>query len=166
MRKLLALLLLAVVLVGGWWYASPWLAMRGLADAAATRDTEQLEQRIDFPALRENARSQLDDAVTPGEDDTLGALAGLIVENVGGIAIEAALTPQGVARLIESGALVAGLLPERLRNQQIDWAVERGGLDRFRAVGTFEDGTRGPVLVFDRHGLGWQVTGFELPAYR
>ena len=34
MKKLLTLILLVALLFGGWYLASPWLAMKALADAA------------------------------------------------------------------------------------------------------------------------------------
>ena len=163
MKKLGFLLLLAALIVGGWLFASPWLAMKGLAEAAQARDLVELEERIDFPVLRENARADVEGIVDAGRGDVLGSIAELVVDNVGGAAVDVALTPRGVASMIVSGAFVVSLLPERLRNQQIRWDVEREGLNSFRGVGTFDDGTAGPVLLFERRGISWQVTDFELP---
>ncbi len=167
MRKLLALILLVALALGGWYLASPWWAMKGLADAAQAGDVAELERRVDFPALRASASEQISEAtrrrVGQGQGGLLDSLSGVVAEQVGRVALERTLTPEAVGTLVISGTFAAGLLPERLRGQGINWSVERDGLSHFRAIGTFEDGTPGPILLFARDGLGWTLTGLELP---
>ncbi len=49
----------------GWWrwpagmFASPWMAMDTLRDAARENDREALEQNIDFPALRASVKAEM-----------------------------------------------------------------------------------------------------------
>ena len=165
MKKLLALILFAVALAGGWYLASPWWAMKSLADAARGGDTAALEQKVDFPSLRASASEQIGEATRRrvGQGGMLDGIGGVVAERLGREVANRAITPDNVGTLVASGALASGFLPERLRGQSIEWDVERKGLDTFRAVGTFEDGTAGPTLIFARDGLGWKLTGFELP---
>ncbi len=167
MKKLLALVLLVALMVGGWYFASPWLAMKGLSDAAQAGDTAELEERVDFPALRASVSEQISEATRRRQGEGGGGLldqvGGVLVERIGRATVDRALNPQMVGNLVTNGGFAAGLLPERLRGQEIDWNVEREGMDFFRALGTFEDGTAGPILLFRRDGLGWKLTGFELP---
>ena len=139
--------------------------MKGLADAAAANDTAELEQRVDFPALRASASDQISEATRRrrGQGGLVDEIGGALAERLSRAAVERALTPEMVGNMVVSGSFAAGLLPERLRGQEIEWDVERQGLDSFRAVGTFEDGTGGPILLFARDGVGWKLTGFELP---
>ncbi|WP_271077478.1 DUF2939 domain-containing protein [Aurantiacibacter sp. MUD61] len=164
MKKLLALVFLVALVFGGWYLASPWFAMKSLADAAQVGDAAALEEQVDFPALRASASEQLNEAVARqrGQNGALGDLGAAIAERLGNAAIDRSLTPGAVSGLVASGAFVAGMLPERLRGQQLSWDVEREGFDHFRAEGTFEDGSTGPDLIFRREGLGWVLTGFEL----
>ncbi len=165
MKKVLAFIVLIAIIIGGWYFASPWLAMKGLSDAAQAGDTAELEERVDFPALRASVSDQISEATRrrQGQGGLLGELGGAVAEQLGRRVTDRAVTPDAVGRLVASGALAAGLLPERLRGQEIEWDVERDGFDHFRAVGTFEDGTAGPILLFARDGLGWKLTGLELP---
>ena len=166
MKKLLALILVIALVIGGWWFASAWLAMKGLSDAAQSGDTAELEERVDFPALRASASDQITEATRRRQGQGGGLvdqIGGALAEELGRAAVNRALTPDMVGNLVASGTFASGLLPRRLRGQDIEWDVEREGLDSFRAVGTFEDGTGGPILLFARDGLGWKLTGFELP---
>ncbi len=167
MKKLLALLALIALILGGWYIASPWLAMKGVADAAIEGDSAALEERIDFEALRANANAnaQITEAAEAreGRGGLIDRIGGEVVERIGREVNERALTPEVMGNVVVTGSLAAGLLPERLRGQEIEWHVEREGFDSFRGIGTFEDGTPGPILLFTCDGLGWKMTGFELP---
>jgi len=164
MKKLLSLLLILALIVGGWYFASPWFAMKGLADAAKAGDVVELQERVDFPSLRASASEQINEATQRqrGQGGLLGEISGAVMDRLGNEVANRALTPEAVGTMVATGGFAAGLLPERLRGQEISWDVEREGLDNFRAVGTFEDGTAGPILIFARDGLGWKLTGFEL----
>ncbi|RJY08259.1 DUF2939 domain-containing protein [Aurantiacibacter aquimixticola] len=164
MKKLLALILLAAALAGGWYFASPWWAMKSLADAAQAGDTAALEEKVDFPALRASASDQISEATRrrAGQGGLLDGIGGVVAERVGREVANRAITPENVGAMVAGGAFASGLLPERLRGQDIGWNIERESFDYFRAIGTFEDGTAGPTLIFRRDGLGWLLTGVEL----
>ena len=164
MRKLLVLLALVALLVGGWYVGSPWWAMKGLVDDAKAGDLAGLEERIDFPTLRENARTDVRAAIAQrtGQGGWLDEMGGAVAERIANEAIDQAITPAGLATLVASGTFAAPLIPERLKGQELNWEVEREGLDNFRAVSSFDDGTEGPVLKFERDGLGWDVVGISM----
>ncbi|MGB3165984.1 MAG: DUF2939 domain-containing protein [Alteraurantiacibacter sp.] len=167
MRKLLALLLVAALAFGGWYLASPWWAMKSLSDAAQAGDVEAIADKVDMAALRASAADQVTEAIRQqqGTGGLLDGWGGVVAERVGREAMDRALTPEGMSTVVATGALAAPFLPARLRNQSIAWDVEREGIDHFRSVGTFEDGTPGPTLIFEREGIGWVLTGFELPEF-
>ena len=165
MKKLIAPLLLAITLAGGWYLASPWLAMKGVADAARARDVATLEERVDFAAVKLSAQREITRQVRAqqGRGGLIDAIGGVAAERVAREIVERTVDAENIGALVATGALAAPLIPERLRSQRIDWDVEREGLNRFRGIGTFEDGTPGPILIFERDGLGWVMTGFALP---
>ena len=166
MKRLLTLIAVLFLAIGGWYFVTPWLAMKGVADAAMDGDSAALEERVDFEALRDSARDQLVDAVEAeeGRGGIVDVIGGAVAERVGREAVDRLITPASVANIVRYGAPAAVLVPERYRSQEISWDVEREGLEQFRAVGTYEDGSPAPVLHFTRDGLGWTMTGFELPA--
>lgn len=161
-------LLLLVAVIGltflGWYIASPWLAMKSLADAAQAGDVAALEEQVDFPALRASAAEQITEAARRQQEQggILGRIGGEIVERVGPEMTDRLLTPESMGNVVLVGGFAAGLLPERLRGQELSWDVERDGFDHFTAEGTFEDGSTGPDLIFARERLGWKLTGFRL----
>ena len=167
MKKLLSLIVIIALVFGGWYLVSPWLAMKGMADAAQEGDLAALEERIDFESIRASATQQLADEVQSrdGRGGLVDLVGSAIVERVGREFVDSAVTPENIGALVATGALAAPFIPDRLRGQEISWDVEREGLDAFRAVGTFEDGTSGPTLLFTRDGVGWKMSGFDLSEF-
>ena len=162
MRNIVLGVTLLALAFAVWFLGSPWLAMKNVADAAEARNTAELEAAIDFPALRENTRAQLDHAVAPTGNGAIDGIGGAILGAFGDAALEAMITPEGMVTIITTGAVASPLLPPELRNRELGWSVEHEGLARFRGVSTYDDGSPGPVLVFERRGLGWQVVAMEI----
>jgi len=166
-RKLLTLILLAALIVGGWFVASPWLAMKGIVDAAQAGDLAELDERIDFERLQEQANTSITAEIAERTQDggVLAQIGGAIAGEIAGAAVDNALTPQGIANIVTVGGIALPFMPEPFRGQDLKWDVERDSLDQFRAVSTFEDGTPGPVMVFARDGIGWDLVGLQLAEF-
>jgi hypothetical protein len=49
---------LAVAAIGGYWYWSPYLAVRQLQTAAKEKDADAFNERVDYPKLRESLKGQ------------------------------------------------------------------------------------------------------------
>lgn len=197
MKKILALILAAAVVIGGWWYASPLLALDGLRDAAVAGDEAELEERVDFPALRGSVKDQLRTALTDavdseGSDNPLGAAgAALGLGLVDGI-VDTLVTPEWVATTVTEGRMrqaqaetARKALPVRepagsdtpgtpgpydpdaappATQGEIEWEIEREGLNSFRVTTQSAAGEPGPTLQFARDGLGWDLVGIAMPA--
>jgi len=163
MKRFLALLVLAASLAGTWYVLSPWMAMKDLRGAAEAVDREALARQIDFPVLRENVKEQLRARIERDSAGPLERLGGAVAAEVADAGVDFAVNPTGMASLVTTGALVTTVLPDAYKPQAVSWEVERGGIDRFRARGTREDGSAAPTLQFERRGLSWKLVGLELP---
>ncbi|GAA0281892.1 hypothetical protein GCM10009127_24030 [Alteraurantiacibacter aestuarii] len=168
MKKFLAILVLAASLAGTWYFVSPWMAMRGIVNAARDGDVAALEQRIDFARLREDTGNQLQGAIAERTQDggLLERVGGAVAGEIAGRLTDVALTPRGIANLVTVGAFTVPLVPERFRGQELEWDVERTGFSTFDAVSTWEDGSAGPVLVFERDGIDWDLVGVRMRGSR
>ncbi|TIX51858.1 hypothetical protein [Alteraurantiacibacter aquimixticola] len=60
------------------------------------------------------------------------------------------------------GSVASAFVPERFRGQELEWDVEREGLNSFSGVSIWEDGSAGPVMRFERDGIGWDLVGVDL----
>ena len=167
MRKLILLAMLVLAGLGAWQFASPWIALDSLRDAAREADREALSERIDFPALRESLKVRMrkeigEEAKRRGVPGGLAKVGGDLVAN-GFVdqVVDGTITPDGMAALLVTGSLV----PQRtgVQAKEIDWEVDREGLTRFRAYPKGEDGQAYPSLLFVRSGLSWKLVALDIP---
>lgn len=156
--------------------AGPYLAIRGIHNCLENRQLGELHRFVDFPALRTNIQAQVDDrllrAAGPNARGPLGQAAIGIISQVSDHAVDAMVSPQGIAILLEGRALarrVAGepsdeAAKEARRREDPLLTADKGfeSLSTFTAtVRSAED--RPVVFVFTRHGLMWKLSDIRLP---
>ncbi|WP_369981254.1 DUF2939 domain-containing protein [Xanthomonas bundabergensis] len=177
MKKWLAVLFLALLALGGYVVAGPYLAIRGISQALEQRDAAALERYVDFPTLRVNLKAQVDDALLrhAGPDLQAGLFGGALLSlagSVSGMGVDAMVTPAGIGALLQGDALwkrargdtvggdtyAAPRPPQPLR--QAEHRFE--STSRFVATIHTADGTAVPC-VFTRDGLRWKLSNILLP---
>jgi Protein of unknown function (DUF2939) len=163
--KLFAAAIIAVLLVGGWYWGSPFWTLRQMRDAAQSKDVDALASHVDFPALREDVKAELTASFMTEMGKDQGGLGGL--GKAFGLAmadkmVDGMISPAGL-RVMFAGADVAdGPQKAGPKLGMDDVEIERSGLSEFRLKST-KTGDDKPVLVFHRDGLSWKLAGIDLP---
>ncbi|WAC70870.1 DUF2939 domain-containing protein [Roseateles sp. SL47] len=147
-----------VVVVGGGWFASPYLAVHQMREAAKAGDTDRFNAHVDYPRLRDNLKAQLtasfkqgdEDSSQPGNDfkKAAGAFGRMLGTAMAEGAVEALVRPEVVMRLLQQGQWMPkkraadrepsagtgpdappGQQPETTpKDEQVDWWTERPSL--------------------------------------
>ncbi len=167
----LSILLLAP---GAYFAAGPYLAMKGIRNVVASGDYGKLPYFVDFDKLRANVTPQVQARITRDIQQRLGrgnpasmatGVASLIAEP----AIDAIVSPLGVATLLSGSALANKLTGKVAADGRVhavdplkDARTQYTSMSRFTATVTTDEG-RPLVFVFERDGLGWKLTGLDLP---
>jgi hypothetical protein len=188
MKRGIALVALLLVAAGAWLVVSPILAVRGLGDAIERSDAVELEQRVDFPALRQGFKDQINAAMLErsgidAASNPLGAFAvGLAAKLADGM-VDVFVTPAGLALLARGRQPIlppgpppvlapreeelgdeppAGEADAASRRVFADARIDRESFDRFSL---FVPDERGGELRFGfrRHGFGWKLEHVALP---
>ncbi|WEK47591.1 MAG: DUF2939 domain-containing protein [Candidatus Andeanibacterium colombiense] len=169
MRRLVIVLgVIVLVALAGWQAMSPWMALDTLRDAAREGDTVTLEQNIDFPALRESAKSELYQQVQAearkhdANDPLAGLLGSELAKRFISGTVDALVTPGGVSAMLITGKALPGD-KDADTQPEIDWHVKWVGPRTFRAVPETKDGKAHPSLIFKRAGLSWKLAGIDIP---
>lgn len=177
MKKWLALLVLAAVLLLGYVAAGPFLAYNAIREAVKAQDTAALAEHVDFPVLRGNLKAQIDDYVVrrAGPDmqsNVFGAFAVRVASGLAGGLVDTLVTPAGLAALLEGRSVWhrasgGGITDNTYEHappadplQEASYGFE--SLSRFTATVVDDDGE--PVtFVLSRDGLDWNLTDIRLP---
>lgn len=169
--------LLAVLALGGYVLAGPFLAIRGISQAIERQDTAALERYVDFPMLRANLKAQLDDYVVrrAGIDASASLFGGIALQLAGGVTgagVDTLVTPAGIGAVLQghqlwkraSGETIDGDTWSRpMPARPLEDSRKRfESTSRFTATVSTADG-RPVVFVLDRQGLRWRLTDIRLP---
>lgn len=173
MKKALALLLVMLLALAGYAAAGPWLAVRAIRHALQAQDAAALAAQVDFPALRGSLKAQMEDrlarATGPGWQDNLLGQAGLaLAHGVLETAVDAMVTPGGLAAMMEGRAVWnrlqggAGDPPPADAEPLHDARYRYESLSSFTA--TIRDAHGEPIVfVLHRDGLRWKLADIRLP---
>ncbi len=102
---IVTLIVIVMIAVLGFGYASPYIALNTLKRAADARDAQTVNQYVDFPALRESLKQQVAGLLTRrlgehGNGNPLAAIGAMIGVALIGPLVDAYATPDGVAALL------------------------------------------------------------------
>ncbi|HWT53046.1 MAG TPA: DUF2939 domain-containing protein [Caulobacter sp.] len=173
--------LLALLVAG--YFASPILALHGLTAAAKAGDRSRLEQAVDFPAVRESLKTQLNAAMTRKfeedpklRDNPFAAFGQLLLGSVVDKAIDAYATPDAIASMVATNEppktistapdrpVVEPTKPKAKSETEVRYGYQ--DLNHFRA--TYRDRKHGDdepfALILERRGVfSWKLVRIELP---
>lgn len=181
--KLLTGALVAVVVgTTAVWAAAPVLAGQALIRAAKAGDVGKLEQLVDFPALRDSLKDELNAELTHRlredprvAESGLGGLGMMLAPMLLSGAVDAVVTPQGVAAMVRSGEAPdptnrtppmtaeqdAVATPDDSDDLHQSWGYR--DLDTFAVTLTRKDQpSESLALLLERRGLfRWQLAGVD-----
>lgn len=183
-RGLVGLVVLVLLVVGAVYVGSPFYAFHELKAAAEAGDRERLEAMVDFPAVREDLKRQVDSKAVKlarrasGVGYPIAAVIGAVGAALGDRAIDRLVTPDAISAMIRFGvtsrshhrqaaeaATEAGDTTRAASESKT--AVHYGFLspDRFRAsVAPARDPDHPIDLILERHGLfSWRLEAIQLP---
>ena len=187
MKKVVSIAIAAALAAVLFFAASPYWALAGLRGAIDRADSASLEERVDFPALRESLAAEINAELLGASTEELdgnpfGALAlGLASKLVDGV-IDSVVTPAGLARIARGDSRPVEV--DRRNDPRSDRRpsqsepppspkesdlfagsrLEHETLDRF-SVWVPNDRGDEARFVFRRRGFSWVLTGIELPPW-
>lgn len=171
----------AVLALGAWFYATPYLTVRGMQQALDARDAAKLSGYVDYPALR----NSLKEAVAPKsvlelnqskDKNPLAAMGAAIADAVIAPVVDAMVTPESLALMMRGIKPKPGL-PQggadepatggasEDRRAGVDTAMGYEDIDRFVVtVKQKEKPEQSLGLIFKRDGwFGWKLSAVRLP---
>lgn len=172
--KLRTMALLGAALALAGLYASPYLAVREMRDAAQQQDAARLAGQVDFPALRASlkqgvqARLAGQERRADGQPTMASAMGAAVAGALLGPMVDSLITPESLSRILQgqrpaaavAGGLGGGVPPEEVRTRMAYESPGRFVLS-IRRAGADEE----PVeLVLHRDGLlSWKLAELRLP---
>jgi len=154
--------------------AGPFITIHQIKSGVQTSDTEKLSDNVDFAALRENIKEQLNakvthSAATEFKNNPFEALALAFSTKLIDGAVDAFVTPSGLAKLMEGKKPSLSLTSsdEQTDNKEAQpfKNVTKYSIDSINKFSAWVESADGKNLrfVFTRDGLDWKLTNVVLP---
>lgn len=170
MRKSIVVAAAVALVTIGIYGGSPYYALHSLRAAAIDADSDKLEASVDFPAVRDNLKSQMTAALMAKmkndpemQNNPFSGLGLLVLPSIVDRMIDAYVTPVGIA------AILRGQNPaEKAKiedNPDIESKAIYVSLDRFRVrLRNARLNQEGPSFLLERRGFAtWKVIRLEIP---
>ena len=154
--------------------AGPYLAVNGIRNLVASNRYDELWRFVDFDRLREDLRPQVQERIARGiigrvGPGQTGKAVGELTAMVAKPAVDAMVSPQGVATLLTGSALAREVTGKVEANGKARAADPlEGAKTRFESPSLFTatvPNAEGKPVVFEFHrdGLSWKLAGLRLP---
>ncbi len=179
MKKYTVFFALGAAVCGYVWYLyeSPYLTVKWMAEAAAAKDTAKVAQYIDFPALRESVRPQVEHAASeigasrgPQGNDPFAnfarGLASSVATRMAFDMVDQYVSPEGLDNIIQGrvGARLGSGDPNAIPAMFQRAVFSRPDLSH--TVITLQPNpsiSEYLRLILTRTGLSWKLTGASIP---
>ncbi|QIL20696.1 DUF2939 domain-containing protein [Thermomonas sp. HDW16] len=154
--------------------AGPYLAINGIRDVVANGEYGGLPRYVDFDKLRESIRPQIQQRIAGsivgrmGRSDASSMVSG-VTAVISEPAIDAMVSPIGIATLLRSTALVKQVSGKAVPGKRLEtYDPLKGARTGFESASVFTAtvaSAEGKPMVFEftRNGLSWKLTGIRLP---
>lgn len=177
MKKLIIIIaVLAVFGFGGYFFASPYLAVYTVRNAIEQGDAEKLSDYVDYPLLRESMKAELNKKLTKDDDGLGDKIGSYMASALADGLVDAMVTPKGLKAILASqgGSDDEPVekkpdkeeKPKEKSDKPKKKALEMG----YRDMNTFavdiltKRGNVSATLLINRVGLfGWKLTAVEFP---
>ena len=167
-KKIMGAIVALIVVIGGYFYASPYLVLNHIKSAVEAGDSEKLSVYIDYPSVRRSLKDQVKAKIledteidNPNILGTLGVkFASTMIDNV----VDTMVTPEGVTLLLQGKNLKDGLMnPLGEERQPSEGSDRMETSTRYLSMNVFEISVKKPnqekmlKVIMHRDGLSWKV---------
>lgn len=158
-----------MVAAGGYSVASPYLAIGEIRDAMRDGKADVLRQHIDFPALRESVKGQLNaammkSAATDRDENPFAAVGVMLAGALAGPMVDRMLTPESLTAMARGGRPSAGRDAKGGTATLDNFKGKYEAWNRFVVTVPEEDRKASVAFVFTRERFtDWKLTAMRLP---
>ena len=173
MKKVILIVCLLLVSAMAYLAADPFLTLRAIGSGLVEQDSEVLAANIDFPALRQNFKEQINTqmmnkAASGLKGNPLSALAMGVATHMTDRLVDSLVTPAGLIGIIEGKNRMENVLispEEQAARKEKLFKNARMGYDSINRFSVWVHNERGGEvrLILARDGLSWKLVNLIAP---
>ncbi|MGP9689807.1 DUF2939 domain-containing protein [Psychrobacter sp. AOP22-C1-C5] len=170
MKKILSSVVILLVLVAGYLYASPYLALNSIKNAAQARDADKLSSYIDFPSVKQSVKDQFKaklaaEMITSENNDGFEALGSMFATAMIDPIVDGLITPEGVAAIMlkeqeQDSPEATGIQEEP---KELEYETSYDSFNSFHVDINNTERDDNVKVILHRQGLSWKITNIDFP---
>lgn len=173
-KKLIGALIAIVVVICGYLYATPYLALNNIKKAAQAGDSDTVSKYIDYPSVRQSFKDQMNammmKEVQKQENDGFAALGAMLASAMVDKMIDAVVTPEGMTLMLQGKDLkqsISGSANESAESKQDehqpDYETSYTSFNDFQVVIKDPNKSKEVKVLMVRDGLSWKIHKLAIP---
>ena len=173
-KKIIGAIIALVVVICGYLYASPYIAINNIKKAAEEGDTEKLSTYIDYPSVRESFKSQVKAIVMKdmanNNSDGWEALGEMLAVAMVDKVVDAMVTPEGVTLMLQGKDIRDAAqsshgtsTTETKEEDQAEYKTRYTSFSDFEVVIQDPNDSKAVTVKMVRDGLSWKVNKIVVP---
>ncbi len=175
-KKLIGALIAIVVLICGYLYATPYLALNNIKKAAQAGDSDTVSKYIDYPSVRQSFKDQMNAMMAKElmnqDTDGFAALGAMLASTMVDKMIDGFVTPEGMTLMLQGKDLkqsaqqsMGGQDSSNQENEEPKPEYEAGytSLNDFEVVIKDQDQSKEVKVLMVRDGLSWKIHKIAVP---
>lgn len=174
-KKVLGGIFGLIILILGYLYVSPYLAINSIKNAAQAGDSEKISKYIDYPSVRQSFKDQMNaymfKEMASKEANGWEALGAMMASTMVDKMIDAMITPEGMTLMLQGKDLkstssngsddpqVSGAKEE----SKPDYSSRYASMNDFEVVIKDQDKAKEVKVMMVRDGLSWKINKIVVP---
>lgn len=175
-KKLIGAIIAIVVMICGYLYATPYLALNNIKKAAQAGDSDTVSKYIDYPSVRQSFKDQMNAMMAKElmnqDTDGFAALGAMLASTMVDKMIDGFVTPEGMTLMLQGKDLkqsaqqsMGGQDSSNQENEEPKPEYEAGytSLNDFEVVIKDQDQSKEVKVLMARDGLSWKIHKIAVP---
>ena len=175
-KKLIGALIAIVVVICGYLYASPYLALNNIKKAAQAGDSDTVSKYIDYSSVRQSFKDQMNakmaKEVMKQDNDGFAALGAMLASTMVDKMIDGIVTPEGMTLMLQGKDLkqsaqqsMGGQDSSNQEKEEPKPEYEAGytSLNDFEVVIKDQDQSKEVKVLMVRDGVSWKIHKIAVP---
>lgn len=173
MKKTSILIAGLLVLIAGYLYASPYLALNSIKNAAQARDAEKLSSYIDFPSVKQGVKEQIKakfatEMIANENSDGFEALGSMLATAMIDPLVDGLITPEGIAAIMsekqdQDSTEAASTQEESNESNNLEYETGYDSFSDFHVNINNAESDKTVKVMLHRDGLSWKITDIDFP---
>ena len=173
-KKLIGALIAIVVVICGYWYATPYLALNNIKKAAQAGDSDTVSKYIDYPSVRQSFKDQMNAKMAKElmnqDNDGFAALGAMLASTMVDKMIDGIVTPEGMTLMLKGKDLKdaaqsseANSTTQTNEEEQAEYKTRYTSFSDFEVVIQDPNDSKAVTVKMVRDGLSWKVNKIVIP---